>query len=188
MRICTNYSIRQRYNSTATLPYRTIFTLPSYRKRYPSATHANTFAKSTCILLPRIAPSPLQHPCLPNTMSLLRPQLVVVPLSLLLGFLIAYYSFKGALWQTAFGEPVHVGGGYNALGRIRPLNATEAAAVASEWGEVKGRKKNDEVVPDGMKVKDLAAAVENATLGVSMELQSLTFNSKRAITLFGVSF
>lgn len=105
-----------------------------------------------------------------------------------MGFLIGYYSFKGALWQTAFGEPVYVGGGYNALGRIRPLNATEAAAVASEWGEVKRRKKNDEVVPDGMKVKDLAAAVENATLGVSMELQSLTFNSKRAITLFGVSF
>lgn len=119
--------------------------------------------------LPHVAPSPLQHPCMLNTMSLLRRQLVVVPASLLLGFLVAYYSFKGALRQTAFGEPVHIGGGYNALGRIRPLNATEAAAVANEWGEEKGRKKEDEVVPDGMKVKDLAAAVENATLGVSWE-------------------
>ena len=105
-------------------------------------------------------------------MSLLKRQLVVVPLSLLLGFLVAYSSFKGALRQTAFGAPIHhVGGGYNALGRIQPLNVT-AAKAASEADEGKGRKKDDEVVPDYMKVKDLAAAVENATLGVSLDTRA----------------
>jgi hypothetical protein len=53
---------------------------------------------------------------------LLRRQLVVVPLSVLLGFLLASVGFRSGLDETVFGNPYDTGGGYNALGRISPLS------------------------------------------------------------------
>lgn len=58
-----------------------------------------------------------------NTMTpLLRRQLVVVPLSVLLGFLLASLGFRNGLDETVFGNPYGMGGGYNALGKLKPLS------------------------------------------------------------------
>lgn len=64
-------------------------------------------------------------PCLSlsDTMTpLLRRQLVVVPLSVLLGFLLASVGFRNGLDQTVFGSPYDLGGGYNALGKVGPFS------------------------------------------------------------------
>ncbi|KAF2449263.1 glycosyltransferase family 25 protein [Karstenula rhodostoma CBS 690.94] len=90
---------------------------------------------------------------------LLRRQLVVVPLSVLLGFLLASVGFRNGLDETVFGNPYDTGGGYNALGRIRPLNDTVRPVA------IDGEHRQKEVVPDGLKIKDLAMAVDNRTLG-----------------------
>lgn len=47
---------------------------------------------------------------------------MVIPLSVLLGFLLASVGFKNGLDETVFGHPYDTGGGYNALGRTRPLS------------------------------------------------------------------
>ncbi|KAJ4295302.1 hypothetical protein N0V90_007313 [Kalmusia sp. IMI 367209] len=89
-----------------------------------------------------------------------RRQLIVVPIAVVFGFFTAYIGFRNGLPHTVFGSRYDVGGGYNALGRLRPLNTT--AQPESESGEA---GKDQEIVPDGLKIKDLAVAVENGTLG-----------------------
>lgn len=72
------------------------------------------------------------------------------------------------------GSTVDFRGGYNALGRIRPMNTTTPISWEKTVGDNKAA-----VVPDGMKVKDLTVAVENGTLGVSQEhLASLVIHKQ----------
>ncbi|KAF9741206.1 hypothetical protein PMIN01_00745 [Paraphaeosphaeria minitans] len=91
---------------------------------------------------------------------LLRRLLIVVPISVLLGFLFATLGFRNGLDETVFGHPYDTGGGYNALGKIKPLRLD--TSVRANDGDL---RRKEEVVPDGLKVKDLAVALENRTMG-----------------------
>ena len=106
-------------------------------------------------------------------MSPLRRLFVIIPLSLLLGLFLVYGGLNHGLHRSHFGPVVDVRVGYNALGRIRPMNMT----APMSWEKKHGGKKA-EVVPDGMKVKDLAIAVENGTLGVSQARGGFTWDGR----------
>ncbi|KAL1591708.1 hypothetical protein SLS60_011707 [Paraconiothyrium brasiliense] len=74
---------------------------------------------------------------------LLRRQLVVVPLSVLFGFLLASVGFRNGLDRTVFGSPYDLGGGYNALGRVGPFinlphqqDRKDTMVLASSFGEL----------------------------------------------------